>query len=447
LSVSNQRFFLLISALVFSINAVCQIKALKKPLEYFIPNGNWAQLNAKKSEQSVQLQAWVVLADGDSKPIFKDQNIIEKIDSTKFLQPYYVIRETDSLVQVALCNDSIEVEPNGNLKGTKLLGWIQKKDIVLWDNGLFPHKDYGQYRKLFPVISSQTFNPDSVSCNLNTSKRSIDSSRFFYVVKEKGNQVLISKSGYYRYPSHKNVIGWFPKSAFFEWDGNEGFFFLKNDTSLKSLSKIIKGHFEGLTLGSNPQRHSLVLPYQKNNVLFPSLLSQYKVQFETDFFSINSGGINFKKYSERISRAGLGIYLSDSTFVKSRFVHIIPLYQIEEMKRVVSEQLTNINFSERKQVIDGFRSLFGILSGTLGYPDSDFPFAVLRTYFGKDMYIPMSFRERRLSDLNNSSAIPDIDIQYFLGKNGLGKLLNTNDKVYELDFINEQGNNLYKIFF
>lgn len=434
--------FIIIFALVSS-TCIGKGRVLKKPQAYFIPDGNWCDKSSPRAELPYSLGAWVVFADRSGIPFLESPKKKKSGSFSKALEPYYVIGEEDSFLLLHTCNDSIQLDKSGNLKGGSELGWARKDNLILWETALYS-KPFGLQRMAFPVLNRYENVLPGISVDFKAHQEIQDSAAFFYIVKESPTQYLLSSRGSFKFPYHASLMGWFPKNLFFEWSSNKGFILTRQDTAvarLKVSQKTIKP-----SKGSKPTPKKAVIFFPVSNqdcLLTRIAIDDVTLAYDSEFVRIKNKRAYFQDEAHQLSKCGMAIPITER-LLSGRQAHAISVAIVEEMKEYYQENLVNINLQDSKLLQARVKNLFGIVCLEFKVTTDDFKLEEFQNFFGKSIYLPLSMRDRRINQLA-AGAIPESDIRFFL--DGIGKLLSSGDNVYDLDFLNAKGNTTFKLFF
>lgn len=428
--------------LLFNLSCNGQHKVLKMPQVYFAPDGKWSDRGSARVDLPYSLGAWVVFADRAGIPLLESLKSKKSNSFSEALQPYYVIGEEDSFLLLHTCNDSILPDKEGVLRQGKKLGWARKDKLIMWETALC-NKPFGMQRMVFPILNRyENLKPD-LKIDFRSSQENQDSSAFFYVVKESPTHYLLSSTGSFKFPYHKSLMGWFPKNLFFEWNSNKGIVLNRQDSSLKRLK--LKFDYIKPSKGPSPtQRKSVIfLPLSNQECLVTRIsMENSALAFDSEFVRISHGETYFLDGSKPLSKCGLTIPISEA-LLSGRLVHVVPRSVVDEMKEYYQENLVTINLKDSRLLQSKLKGLFGVVCKEFKITSDDFRLEEFQNFFGKSVYLPLSMRDRRISQLA-VGAIEESDIRYFL--DGIGKLLASGDNVYDLDFLNTKGTHDFKLF-
>jgi hypothetical protein len=204
---------------------------LKKPEAFLAPDGSFPEPRAKRVNLGYALGTWVVFAERNNVPVLKDSVSMSRSFTAFYLDPFFVLQETNNRLKVQRCTEDNQPDGQGRIEvRSRDVGWIEKSDLVLWDRSLYGENEGSLVRRVFPKVTPQSLKEKGVSSFRFEIGRRKDSSRFFYVLKEKNNQLLISGAQYVGFPNQGKILGWFPRELFFEWDGISGLLLHRSDT-------------------------------------------------------------------------------------------------------------------------------------------------------------------------------------------------------------------------
>ncbi len=215
--------------LFFGSNALLaqkgSFKVMKRPDIFDVPvdKAGFAESGYKAFSNEI----WIVYADRDDAYTLKDLKKKEKFKELTFKDWFYVVEEKDKYVHIAKASQS-------NQDGQKItnaedFGWIEKNKMLLWSTGLLDF-DTQINKKAFllnkardiKAILKQEKKEDVAIYTSPIAKNTIGNKsiyEFYFVMKEEGNYVLLSKNVTINSRTiQENLIGWVRKSKLVFWD-------------------------------------------------------------------------------------------------------------------------------------------------------------------------------------------------------------------------------------
>lgn len=233
----SKRYLLIVyclislQSLVFAQQRTTGMKVLVRPSEYI--SGPYRVLPKQEQSSERTILKWVVYSDRDDNYTYMEpDSTSDRINRLSYLQPLYVVAETDSFVQVIAFDPSAEAIDHNTRTIKKELesyGWLPKSKALLWICSMVDEKTKFS-RKCLAVnsiqslidIESQTANGKLVPYTQPGGKRPSESRvllyNFVFVFKEEGNYLLIGKKMRMAENSVQNdILGWVSKDIVQAW--------------------------------------------------------------------------------------------------------------------------------------------------------------------------------------------------------------------------------------
>lgn len=425
-------------------DADAQVSILKKPRGYVVPDGNLISHRSKRLTNDIRQSAWSVMADSSNRGIFMDKKCKKKIRVSENFEAFYVVKESKKSLQIARYSDTIPL--NGQLSKSKVIGWMRKTDLILWDAGLCDPVS-GVMKKLYPIQTIGYKNIPDPSIHLWTSEKKLDSSRFYFLVKKRGKKILVARNGFFSADFKEAIMGWFPAEQFAEIGLPTGFLF----TSTEPLDTFLKARNISLEISSSEKgrlyQNAFILINGKN-LLFPNC--HFSTDTNSQKSNINTSVSMEDNYflsstSKIASFRGLEL---KNRFIEQRGVSfkavVIPKAIISEMNELYIKQVRAFDVSARKELSEGLKNTFSRLSFGLSKSTFSYKIGLLKLYFGSRLVIPSNMEKRTFDDVLSSKKIKDGDLQFFI-KN-LDEVFNQEKDIFNSYYSFFQENNILKYF-
>jgi hypothetical protein len=207
------------------------MKVLVRPSEYI--SGPYRVLPKQEQTSERTILKWVVYSDRDDNFTYMEpDSTSDRINRLSYLQPLYVVGETDDFVQVIAFDPTTEaIDLNTRIIKKELAsyGWLPKSKALLWICSMVDEKTKFS-RKCLAVnsiqslidIESQTTSGKLVLYTQPGGKRPTESRvllyNFVFVFKEEGNYLLIGKKMRMAENSVQNdILGWVSKDIVQAW--------------------------------------------------------------------------------------------------------------------------------------------------------------------------------------------------------------------------------------
>jgi hypothetical protein len=234
----SMRYYLFLFCLLslqgvlFGQQRTTGMKVLVRPSEYI--SGPFRVLpKLEQSERRSINSKWVVYSDRDDNFTYTEpDSTSDRINRLSYLQPLYVVGETDDFVQVIAYDRSPEAIDLNTLTIKKELasyGWLPKSRALLWICSMVDEKTKFT-RKCLAInsiqslidIESQTTSGKLVLYTQPGGKRPTESRvllyNFVFVFKEEGNYLLIGKKMIMAENSvQTDILGWVSKDIVQPW--------------------------------------------------------------------------------------------------------------------------------------------------------------------------------------------------------------------------------------
>lgn len=203
-------------------------KALDKPRKYVNPIET---VTYSPSNETFRGRTWQVYGDRYSAQTFTTPGG-GNFRTTSFGETYVVVAEKGDFIRIA--KDSL-VSYRGKLSGSAIdYGWIHKRDILLWEEGLRSQKIGNLARKAMILNTVQSLRADAhqqrTDLEVNAVKcyqdpelvvpatHPLNLFQIFFIFKESDKAFLLGKGGFFGAANRDNIVGWVEKSRVIAWD-------------------------------------------------------------------------------------------------------------------------------------------------------------------------------------------------------------------------------------
>ena len=234
-----KKIVILLSILIAAgIQSLAQSKTMGKeilrpPREYQKqPTGEILLANSQKSQNAQLL--WYVYSDRDNNPTFeKPEDGASPRKKMKFMEPFFVIEETDYFVHIAAYDpEAVDRATKKLTKEVEDYGWAPKSKMLLWSHALVDSKSKFTVKAL--AVNSieslknraQYANEDEKKLRLfndpnlkSENAKDVRLYDFLFVFKTEGNSVLIGKTTTFLITnSDLKMLGWVSKNIIQTWN-------------------------------------------------------------------------------------------------------------------------------------------------------------------------------------------------------------------------------------
>jgi len=220
--------------LVASTSAPANFKAPRRakliqiPIDYIRPKISVSKIGKKeKAIASGDTYDWIVHSDRDNNAVYDEPNGRPTGQFINFMERFYVIEETDEYLQLIQYDPKVVSPKNSrrvNMKKAVYLGWVPKRNLLLWTHavvisennvvakGLFLH-DIPTFARGISTYQQMTLynSPTLEKTLINQNKNQLFD--FLYVYDKKDNNYLVGLSRQLPIPAvaTKEIIkGWMP---------------------------------------------------------------------------------------------------------------------------------------------------------------------------------------------------------------------------------------------
>ena len=212
-----------------SVSSLAQRKVLGKPdnyrspVDYFDDQGKYESFLSSTSPKSKD-NAWLVFSDRDENPIFDkpDGSTISKIG---FRDWFFVVEEKDDWIKIIEARvDELKIVKESK----KEVGWVPKKNMLLWNSGLVGLQT-GIHKKVLllnradqieRVIEKKDKELVQIYRGPNTEVREPDKRIFeyYFLLKKDRGMYLLSEEAVVNPFNPDKIIGWVRSSDCDTWD-------------------------------------------------------------------------------------------------------------------------------------------------------------------------------------------------------------------------------------
>jgi len=218
-------FFLLFSLLLVNIDLLAQRKVLSIPVAFKEPLdlgvGVIPDTRAKDKETP-----WLVVSDREDNKVYSEPSENSAVASTiNFREAFYVVEEKGDWIQL------VNADVVGNLKipeskPVTVLGWVQKKNMLLWTSGLL-----NQFTRIHQKVC--LLNRADAADEIDDRMEKVDVYKgptsgqiageikiysFYFILKKEGDRYLLCEEDAFNKRYLDKIIGWVKRTRCAEWN-------------------------------------------------------------------------------------------------------------------------------------------------------------------------------------------------------------------------------------
>jgi len=123
-----------------NFKAPLRAKLMQIPIDYIVPKMNVSKVGKKeKATASGGKYDWIVHSDRDNNTVYDEPNGRANGQVVNFMERFYVIGETDEHLRLIQYDPEVTSSENSrrvNMKKAVYLGWIPKRNLLLWTHAV-----------------------------------------------------------------------------------------------------------------------------------------------------------------------------------------------------------------------------------------------------------------------------------------------------------------------
>jgi hypothetical protein len=201
----------------------------KSPEDRFDIKQNYLNYINESGKKINENYPWLVLSDRAQNPIYSRENVGSTIEGyMDFKDVAYVLDETTDWIKVAV-GATVDRKTYNIIKQPRLIGWVKKTDVVLWQNTLKDSKT-GIHRKVFLLNNDDNIDyllkqlhPEIVEIYSSplgeTKEPDLKIYSFYFLLKKENDRFLLAKNVSYNITNAQfEIIGWVKKGKCTVWN-------------------------------------------------------------------------------------------------------------------------------------------------------------------------------------------------------------------------------------